>query len=100
MAEATLDRARAEAARQEKEYRRSAQLLETGDESKQQYDLVKAAYEAARAGGAHRGDRPLDGGRVRLAHRSPGSDRAAAGRGEKIDALSKCSTLRSRDHES
>ena len=48
-AEATLERARAEAARQEKEYRRSAQLLETGDESKQQYDLVKAAYEATRA---------------------------------------------------
>ena len=48
-AEATLQRAQAEAARQDKEYRRSAQLLETGVESKQQYDLVKAAYETARA---------------------------------------------------
>ena len=48
-AEATLERARAETARQEKEYRRTATLLESGDESKQKYDLVKAAYEAARA---------------------------------------------------
>lgn len=48
-AEATLERARAESSRQEKEYRRTAKLMETGDESKQKYDLVKAALEAARA---------------------------------------------------